>query len=683
MLVQATMTVVSLRERMDRSGFTPGHVADIGIQVASALGALHAAGTTHGQLSLDTVGIHPDGSVDIGPALPEGASSDPSTFSSPEQVRGAAVDARSDIWSLGVLLYTLVTRRPTFEGATPDLLANAIVGTEPGALTRFAPDAPAELERIVTKALRKDPGQRYPSVKGLELDLRALKDQLGPETEPLYVGAARPRSGRRSWLAAAGILAAMAMGYLAYVAVMSRRAPSGITSLAVLPFKNLSNDPGKDYLSDGITESLINRLSQLRGVKVIANSSSSRYRGKDANPQEVARALDTAGILAGRISERGGALAISVELIDGRDSTLVWGEQYTRQAPDLMQVPAEISRQIAEALRLRLTSAEQGQLARRETVNPDAYELLLRGRFHRSKGSTQDRMKATEYITKAIAVDPAYAAAYAELADHYRNLVNSSILDPKVYLPLAEQAAQKALALDEGLAEAHYALANLKTHLWQWDAADRGYRRAIELNPNLALARRWYASYLRLMGRHEEAIAEIARARALDPLSPVVNATVGYILFSARQYDRAIASLNKTLEIDRTYSYPYVLLGYTYAAQGRFSDAIASYQEAIKRGRSTPSTQIFLGAAYARAGDRERARAILKELQTGGEYVSPGELAVLHAALDDKGQAFASLERAYDAHDPQLQYIGVSPAFDSLRSDPRFTDLVRRVGLSR
>ena len=278
-------------------------------------------------------------------------------------------------------------------------------------------------------------------------------------------------------------------------------------------------------------------------------------------------------------------------------------------------------------------------------MNPQAYELLLKGRFHRAKGGTEDRKKAGEYFDQAIAVDPAYALAYADLSDIYRSLVGSGLLGPKEYLPKARAAAQKALELDEGLAEAHYALANLMTYAWEWADAEREYKRAIELNPNLALAHRWYAAYLRLMGRHEQAIAEISRARELDPLSPGVNATVGYVLSSARQYDQAITALKRTIELDPKYPYAHLFFGHTYAAQGRYAEAVTAYQEAIALGLDTPVTQIYLGAASARAGDRRRALAVLQQLQSGKAYVSAAELAILLTALGEREQAFASLEQ--------------------------------------
>ncbi|MCM3903564.1 MAG: protein kinase [Pyrinomonadaceae bacterium] len=740
----------SLGQRLKRKPMKLDETLEVGIQITSALAAAHAAGITHRDIKPDNIMLRQDRLVkvlDFGLAKlsePElvdnelvtkvlqvttpGVVMGTARYMSPEQARGLPVDARTDIWSLGVVLYRMVAGAFPFGGNTMSDVIAAILTTDPPALTTYGRHVPAELDRIVTKTLCTDVEERYQSVKGLGLDLETLKQRMefeaelerinpkGRSSEPgqvamnLAVAETSPVAGieantevtrirttssselvvstmKRHKLGASLILtliigATIALAYFGYSQYLNGSKRAGITSMAVLPFTNTGNDPEKEYLSNGISESLINRLSQLPGVKVIANSSSSRYNSKDADPQEVATALDVTAVITGRILQRGDNLLISVELIDGRDRTQLWGQQYNRKATDLLALQAEISREIAETLRLRLTAGQQQQLIKSGMVKPEAYELLLKGRFHSARGRIEDRKQAAEYFNQAIAADPAYALAYAELSDIYRSLVSSGILDPKEYLPKAQAAAQKSLELDEGLAEAHYALANLKTYAWQWADAEAQYKRAIELNPNLALAHRWYASYLRIRGQHEQAVIEIKRARELDPLSPGVNATVGYLFFGARQYDQAIESLKKTLELHPNYPYAHLFLGFTYAAKGMYSDAIAAYQEAITLGLDTPSTQIHLGAAYARAGNREKAQAILKRLQPSKDSVSPGELAMLYTAMGEREQAFSSLEKAYETHDLNLQYLGVNPDFDPLRADPRFQDLLRRVGLT-
>ena len=479
---------------------------------------------------------------------------------------------------------------------------------------------------------------------------------------------------RHASIIALALIALAAAG----VVYFTRFAPGGqsIRSVAVLPFANSSGDPDLEYLSDGLGESLINSLSKVPGLKVIARTSAFRYKGKEADPPEVARSLGVDAVLTGRVAQRGESLLIGVELVDTRDNTQVWGEQYNRRATDLLQVQSEISGEVAAKLRLHLTAGEEQQLARRENVNPQAYEMLLKGRFYRGKGGTENQKKAIEYFKQAVAVDPNYALAYAELSIIYADLVTASVLDPKEYMPKAEDAAHKALELDESLAEAHLALSGVKLIAWDWAAAEREVERAVELNPNLAAARRRHAFYLNIMGRHDEAVAEGRRARELDPLSLNI-----YWLLMARQYDQALEAAKKALEMNSNNASVHVQLGHAHGMKEQYPEAVAAYQEGIKLGDDSPDTQIALGIAYAKGGEREKAWVILRRLEARREYVSPGTLADLYVALGERERALASLERAYAEHDNQLQFLAVNPQFDPLRDDPRFQDLVRRVGL--
>lgn len=483
-------------------------------------------------------------------------------------------------------------------------------------------------------------------------------------------------------LALVALLAAtLAVAYFAYPRRPAADGRAEISSIAVLPFANRSDNPNAEYLSDGIAESLTNVLSQLPGLKVTAASSSFRYKGTDADIQEVAQALGVEAVLTGRVSQRGDDLIINVELVDARDKRQMWGEQYNRKAIDLLAVQAEISKEIADKLRLRLSASERQQLARRETSNPLAYELLLRGRFHFNKGADEARKQAVDYYKQAIAVDPNYAPAYAELAYAYSILGNDGVIAPKEAARKAEEAAVKALELDGGLAEAHQALAYNKQLDWDWAGAEREYREAVGVNPNYAQAHATYSVFLSVTGRPEEAIAEARRAKELDPLSIRIDIWVFNTLFFARRYDEARDVLKQMRELDANHPLILYYFAATSAAMGQYPEAIAAYKEGMRLGDDGTSARIYLGHAYARAGRLEKARAILKELQRTRQYVSPAELAILYVGLGEREQAFASLERAYAAHDLQLQYLGVDPAFDPLRPDPRFADLMRRVGL--
>jgi TolB-like protein/DNA-binding winged helix-turn-helix (wHTH) protein/Tfp pilus assembly protein PilF len=454
-----------------------------------------------------------------------------------------------------------------------------------------------------------------------------------------------------------------------------------ITSIAVLPFVNVSADPETEYLSDGISEGLINSLSQLPGLKVIARSSSFKYKGKAADPQEVSRLLGVAAIVTGRVLQRDGQLQISVELMDAREGTQVWGNQYNRRRADLLAAQAELSGEIARQLRLKLTPVNQQQLTKRETVNAEAYELVLRGRAQREKGSPENLKRAVELFKSAISIDPSYALPHAELSIIYGLLTSSNLLNPKEYRPQAQAEARQALALDANLADAHYAMANVEMDIWNWPAAAAAFDRALELNPSLARARWRHALYLSIMGQHDQAIAEIERARELNPLSPRFKAYVSIMLLNAHRIDEGIKVLQNTLALDPNSREALTGLGYAYLAKGMYAEAISYYQKAIKLGYTGTSTQIYLGAAYARGGERNKALAILKRLQTSKEYVSPGELTVLYVALGQREEAFASLERAYAERDVQLGGLGHEPGFDPLRSDPRFINLMQRVGL--
>jgi serine/threonine-protein kinase len=691
----------TLADRLRRDGpMATSDILPLADQMAAGLTAAHRAGVVHRDFkSHNVMLVKPTGAAaetrvvvtDFGLAWQsapqestalslamsaENEISGTPAYMAPEQVEGGMVTPATDVYALGVVLYEMVTGTWPFVGATPLKMATARLREQPASPRVHVADLDPLWEDTILRCLARQPEDRFASAADVVTALR------GGRVEP---GAAAPPKPRR-WTGAVSLAAAVIIvtilvaGYFAY-GRYAASGPAGIRSIAVLPLRNGSSDPEQDYLSDGISETLINRLSQVPGLKVVANSSSSRFKGQDADPQAVARALDVAGVLAGRVSQRGDSLSISVELIDGRDRTQVWGEQYVRKTAELAQVSEDISRDVARRLQVGPAAGSSPGSNTPQVRNPEAYELLLKGHFYRARGTSDDRQKASEYFVRAIAADPGYALAYADLSDIYRSLANSGLVDPKEYLSRAREAAQKALELDEGLANGHYVLANLLSYSWQWADAEREYRRAIALNPNLALAHQWYATYLRLMGRHEEAIDAVTRARELDPLSPGVNATVGYVLSSARRYDRAIDALNKAIELDRNYPYPYLFFGHMYTAQGKHAEAVAAYTRATTLGLDTPATAAFLGAAAARAGDRPRALAVLQRLQSSEERGSAAEQALLLTALGEREQAFASLEEAYRERDIQLQYLGVEPGFDPLRSDPRFADLMRRVGL--
>lgn len=695
---------------------------DIAVQVASALQTAHNAGVIHRDIKPENIMIRDDGYVkvlDFGLAKLTGemrsrendrthtqAFSMPglimgtATYMSPEQARSKSIDSRTDIFSFGIVLYEMLAGRAPFSGETTTDIIAEIIQKEPSSASVHNSAVPDKLDRIINKCLEKDRNDRYQTASDLLVDLREVSRPAGSkddrpdarvkstddqmsETQIMRSAAdtIAPTSAKQYFVAAAVTSVLLILGIIAASYWYLGR-DNQIESIAVLPFVNESGDTNFDYLSDGLTESVIDKLSHLPQLKVIARNSSFRYREQDPNNlQKVANELGVQAIVTGRVVQRGDNLSIRVVMTDARTNRNLWSDTYNRRAADALAVQEEIARTVSENLRLKLSGAQETQLAKQETENPEAYDLLLKGRFFWRKGGSENWKKATEYYNQAITIDPTYARAWAELSVAYGNLAHNSILDPKEFLPRAEVAALKASALDDRLADAHLAQANLKLNAWEWAAAEVEYKRAIELNPNFAEAYRWHAAYLTVMGRHEESIVAIKRSRELDPLSISVNADVGSNLHLARRYDEAIEAVKQALELDPNFPIAHVYLGYIYAAKGLYAESIASHQEAIRLGITGPSEEIFLGAAYARVGERKKAQEILKRLQTSKEYVSPGELAILYASLGELEPAFESLEKGFASHDLQLQYLGVDPAFDPLRSDPRFADLKRRVGL--
>ncbi len=733
----------TLRQRLLGEPLTIGEILEISLQIAAALNAAHDAGIVHRDIKPDNILLRHDGLVkvlDFGlaklsePAALAGGSIDTEgetmaqvktspgrvmgtvKYMSPEQTRGKEIDARSDIWSLGIVMYELLANVTPFAAETASDSIAVILTKEPPPL---AESIPAELRRIVRKCLQKKADERYQTVKDLLLDLKNLKrelefsQELSQRTLPAQSAgvssfdllsdnataihseaiSTHESVGQSSLEDALGLVKTWryraAVGGLALIVAAGAftywylRSPKQINSVAVLPFENASGDATLDYLSDGVSESVIDRLSQLGQLKVIARNSSFKYRDRNPDLKLIAHALGVQAIVSGRISRRGDSYLIRVELTDVRENEQLWGETFTRGASDVLVLPEEISKTVSENLKLKLTGTQQQQLIKHETSNPAAYELVLKARYFSRKGGTDSRKKAIEFLDQAIAADPNYALAYAVLATRYNSLINNSISDPKESLPKAEAAAQKALELDDRLAEAHYAQAIVKSSTFEWAEAERQFDRAIELNPNLARGHGGYAQYLSLRGRHEQAIAEINRAKALDPLSPVINTNVGFILYYARRYDDAIGVLKNLLELDRTYPLTQTYLADVYVAKKIFPEAIALYEEAIKLGEDSTGRQINLGVAYAKSGATDKARNILAQLQSNGSYVSPAELAKLYDSLGEREQGFALLDKALAARDVQLQYVGVDPAYDNFRSDARFANLLTKIGLNQ
>ena len=458
-----------------------------------------------------------------------------------------------------------------------------------------------------------------------------------------------------------------------------------IESLAILPFINSSADPNAEYLSDGITESIISNLSQLHGLRVMARGTVLRYKGREVDPQEAGRELNVGAILMGRVLQLGDRLIIRTELIDTADGAQMWGEQYDQKFTDVLAVQEEIAKRISEGLQLRLTGEEQKLLTKRHTEDTEAYQAYLKGLYFWNKRTEGGLMNALEHFNQAVERDPDYALAHAVLASSYVLLSWYSVISPKESSPGAKASASRALELDDSLAEAHVSAAWIKFSFdWDYSGAEEELKRALELNPDYATAHQWYALYLSAMGRHPEAIAEIERALALDPPSLVINRDVGWVFYWARQYDRAIESYRRTLELAPSFYIAHYFFGETYERAGRHREAIAEFRET--KAHSKEGTKVWTLLAQARAhallGKRDDAERVLDELMklSRKHYVSPYLIAIVQTSLGEKDQAFRWLENAYQERDPYLTYLKVEPALDKMRSDPRLRDLVQRVG---
>jgi len=607
-------------------------------------------------------------------------------YMSPEQARGEELDARSDLFSFGVVLYEMTTGRTAFHGQTTALIFDEILNRMPTSPARFNPDIPHGLEQIILKALDKDRELRYGSAADLRADLKRLKR----ETESASAqSAASPSKAIESpapaarriakpaiWIGAALVVALAAVA--SYVLLKGRGGQ--VDSMAVLPFVNASGNPDTEYLTDGITETLINSLSQLQGVRVTARSLAFRYKGKDVDPLKAGNDLKVRTVMTGRVTMRGNVLVVQSELIDVTNGSQLWGGQYNRPIADILAVQDEISNEIFEKLRVRITGEEKRRATRRYTDNADAYQLYLKGRFYWNQGTVAGLKQSIEYLQQAITTDPKYALAYAGLADSYLSLGSFWV----EAISESKAAALKAIELDPTLAEAHVALGHIRLWLdWEWQAAELEFKQGIALNPNSALAHDQYAMYLAAMGRLDEAVSEARRAQALDALSPIVNTDLGWCLLYAGRGSEAVDQFRKTLEIDPKYVSARWGLGASYAQQRAFKDAVAELKQAVTLSEGSPLISGHLGYVYGLGGMPADARSALAELNTlsARQYVPSTALALVYTGLGDKAQALEWLGRAVDEHDFSLVFLDVAPWFETLRAEPGYEPLRRKLQL--
>jgi serine/threonine protein kinase/tetratricopeptide (TPR) repeat protein len=702
----------TLQDRLLRGLLPLEQVTRHGMEIADALDTAHRKGFVHRDLKPSNVFLTQHGEakvLDFGlvkleeEALTEqrtitspanltspGTAVGTVAYMSPEQARGDELDARTDIFSFGAVLYEMAAGKPAFPGRTTAVIFKAILDQTPAAPSQLNPELPPRLEEIIFKALEKDRDVRYQSAADIRADLKRLRRDTESVSGPT-TGRPDPATRKTWWRAKsaiiAGVLAVVALAVTAYF--FRARTNQTIDSIAVLPFA--SADPSMEYLSDGITEGIIDRLSGLPNIKVISRTSAFRYKKGDIEPQKIARELGVQALITGRVVQRGEELSVSAELVDTREDKQLWGEQYKRRLDDIASVQQEIANAISGNLRVRLTSEEKTRLSKPATANAEAYQLYLKGRYHQNQTTAEGYKKSIDYFQQAIDKDPGYALAYAGLAGSYAGLGGgSAYASPGETLPKAKAAATRALELDETLGEAHAILGYTGFFAdWNWPQAEREFRRAIELNPNNALSHAVYSEILGTQERFDDSVAEAERAQKLDPLSPHALSNLGYVYLSIRRYDEAIAQFESALELSPDAGDIRAQLAWAYGVKHMLPQALAEYEKisAAEKAMTTENQTVTsgLGWLYAVSGRRADALKMVKDFKdlSSHTYVDPYNIAVIYAGLGDKDEVFRWLEKGYEQRSSGMPYLTTDPFWPGIHSDPRYADLRSRMASTR
>jgi len=697
-LVMELLEGETLRRRLAGNRLPWRTAVEIGLSVADGLASAHAHGIVHRDLKPENVFLTFDGRVkilDFGLARPEpekltetsptiatptktGTVMGTAGYMSPEQASGGHADPRSDIFSLGCILYEMATGKRAFFGESPAETLAAILRDEPKDPADLVQGLPDHLRLVILRCLSKYPDSRFESARDLAFALKVALKVAATESDRARTLPPPRRRLARPISILAGVVIVAGLVIFGRSAVINRSAP--IDSLAVLPFANAGKDPNAEYLSDGLTESLINSFSQLPQLRVLPPTTVFVYKGKD--PLKAGRDLGVRAVLTGRVLQQGDSLVVQAELTDVKRGSQMWGKRFQEKFSDAFAVQEGIAREISQSLRLKLTGEEEKRLARRYTENPEAYDLYLKGRYYWNKRTGESIGKSIQFFQNAIEKDPGYALAYAGLADSFHLLAFYGEGPPKEFWPKARAAAVRALEIDENLAQAHALLADLKYLFdWDWPGAEREFRRAIELNPNYPTGHQWYANYLSVCGRFPEALREIQSAQKLDPLNLVINTDVGTTYYWGGQYERAIEEQRKALELDPDFFLAHVYLGFAYLRKTLSEDAIREFEIAGRLAPDEPDAIALRGYAFGvegRGSEAGKALAQLAELSKR-RYVSAFPIAWVYVGLGNKDRAFEWLEKAYGERACRLVYLNVEKAFDPLRSDPRFVDLLRRM----
>ena len=613
------------------------------------------------------------------------------SYMAPEQAAGdnAKLTRATDVYGLGAVLYQLLTGHPPFAGGTTYETIKLLLETEPRQPRLWNPKIDRDLSTICLKCLGKDPQRRYASALALAEDLeRWLKH------EPIRARRTGVLTRGKKWVRrnpTTAVLTALLVALLAAISVIIWKSElagrSPITGIAVLPFENASNEPNTEYLSEGISEALINSLSELQQLRVIARPTAFHYKRKDVEPRRVGRELGAAAVLTGKVRQMQDALSVQVDLVDTATGAQIWGARYDRKIADLVAIKQAIAQEVTAKLKLKLSGEEQRRLVKRDSTNAEAYQFYLRGRYFWNKRTSDGIKQAIEHFQQSVERDPNFALGYVGLADSYTGLTFYNFAAPHEAMPKAKESAIKALTLDDTLAEAHATLAHILINYdWNSSAAEKEFKRSIELNPEYATAHQWYAiHFLTATGRLEEAVQEMKKALELDPASLVMNTFMGATLSYTGRYDEAIDQCRRTIQMDPNFAVAHWHLGLAYEQKQLLDEAIEEFRKAISLSGGSPLMKAALARAYAKAQKTHEANEMLNELNelAKRQYASAYELATIYVALGNNEEGFQLLAKAYAEHSFHLVNLNVSPHFKSVRSDPRFQDLVQRLGLSK